>query len=694
MTIESCGTGWGVDAYRLVNILIGKPCKGYYLRWWYNGWHYWFFLPGETTITTEGEDYRTIGTRSIRMGTGQVILTQIQAIRTILNTREVYLLTADGWKHIRIDPGSMKVYGNQLNGYEAEIIAVIGSKEISYITGFSPVTDVPIVDPVPDPDACGIVIGTQVWACKNVASNFPNSKVYANDEANRAIYGGLYTWYQVTSSGFVPPGWHVPTNAEWQTLIDFIGDPSIGGGILKETGTDHWLTPNAGALDVYGFKALGAGWANASGYFYGLHGYGDFWTADEESTSNAHAVQLAYNTAAVGTYGLPKGNWFSVRLIKDSFAALLLIDKDSNVYTSVIIGTQEWLVENLKTTTYANGVSIPNLPGAGTQYNDYYLPSLDETQEMRTVLYDFGVGGLTENNYWTSTEVSATQAYSVNMFNGAADWDYKYEGEGKIRPCRSFVDAPAVYALRDVGPGGGLIFYIDGAGTTYLEAAPIDLDIFVVWSSVYDEAIGTTGSAIGTGQANTTAIIGQTGHTFSAAEVCDELIIDSGGTDWVDDTDGAYCYYNNFESYKEPYGPLYNWYAVNNANGIAYFERNGVQEPEWRVASDTDWDALIAALGGAGVAGGKLKELGLTHWLTPNTGADNSSGFTGVGTGYRQHTDGTFGFFKRYCFFWTTHEVDDDQASYSGIGYTDDNCDVYDNGYKAAGMSVRCMRDV
>ena len=38
--------------------------------------------------------------------------------------------------------------------------------------------------------------------------------------------------------------------------------------------------------------------------------------------------------------------------------------------------------------------------------------------------------------------------------------------------------------------------------------------------------------------------------------------------------------------------------------------------------------------------------------------------------------------------------MDDDQASYSGIGYTDDNCDVYDNGYKAAGMSVRCMRDV
>ena len=693
MIIESFGRGWGLDAYRLVNILMRKPCKGYYLRWWYNGWHYWFFLPGEMTMITEGEEYRTIGTREIRMGTGQLILTQMQAIRTILNTREVYLLTSDGWKNIRIEPGSMKIYGNQIDGYEAEITAIIGSKEISY-TGYSPVGYVPDVDPVPDADACEIVIGTQVWACKNVSSNFPNSKVYANNEANRAIYGGLYSWYQVTASGFAPPGWHVPTQADWQTLIDFIGDQAVGGGILKETGTEHWATPNAGAVDTYGFKALGAGWANSIGYFYGLLGYGDFWTASEQDSSKGYAVQVAYNSAAIASYGLPKGNWFSVRLIKDSFAALILVDKDSNVYTTITVGSQQWIVENLKTTTYANGVAIPNLAGAGTQYNDWYLPSLDETQKMRTELYDQGVGGFDDATYWTSTEVSATQGYAVNMANGAEDWEYKYSTENSIRPCRSFIDVPGAYSLRDVGPAGGLIFYIDGAGTTYLEAAPIDQDVTAVWSNLYDQAIGTTSSAIGAGQANSTLIMGQTGHTFSAAQLCDELVIDSGGGDWIADTAGAYCYYNNYDGYKEPYGLLYNWYAVNNVNGLAYFERNGIQELGWRVASDTDWDTLIAALGGAGVAGGKLKEAGLTHWLTPNTGADNSSGFTGVGTGYRQHTDGAFGFFKRYCFFWTSVEVDDDQASYSGIGYTDDNCDVYDNGFKAAGMSVRCVRDI
>ncbi|HUX57061.1 MAG TPA: FISUMP domain-containing protein [Bacteroidales bacterium] len=365
MTIESCGAGWGLDAYRLVNVLIGKPCKGYYLRWWYNGWHYWFFLPGETIMVTEGEEYRTISTRTIRMSTGQVIYTQIQAIKTILHTREVYLLTVDGWANVRIEPGSMKIYDNKINGYEAEITAIIGSKAISYLTGYSPVAEIPVVDPVPDPDACGITIGTQVWACKNVASTFPNSKVYANNEANRAIYGGLYTWYQITTVGFAPPGWHVPTRAEWYTLIAFIGDITNGGGRLKEAGTDHWSDPNTGGVDTYGFKALGSGWANAVDEYYGIKSYTDFWTVDDINSWGAGAIQIGYNSAAIGAFTLPKANWFSVRLIKDVVASPILTDIDGNIYTSVIIGAQEWIVENYRPTKYANGDPITVITDAG-----------------------------------------------------------------------------------------------------------------------------------------------------------------------------------------------------------------------------------------------------------------------------------------------------------------------------------------
>jgi hypothetical protein len=81
------------------------------------------------------------------------------------------------------------------------------------------------------------------------------------------------------------------------------------------------------------------------------------------------------------------------------------------------------------------------------------------------------------------------------------------------------------YSLRDIGPAGGWICYVDG-GTTYYEAAPTDQAI-VPWSNITGQEIGVTakGTAIGTGQANTTAIIGQVGHITSAAKLCDDLIV-------------------------------------------------------------------------------------------------------------------------------------------------------------------------
>jgi len=53
-----------------------------------------------------------------------------------------------------------------------------------------------------------------------------------------------------------PAGWHVPSDAEWKTLEDYLGGISVAGGILKEAGTAHWLTPNTGATNQYGFTAL------------------------------------------------------------------------------------------------------------------------------------------------------------------------------------------------------------------------------------------------------------------------------------------------------------------------------------------------------------------------------------------------------------------------------------------------------
>src|ERR1035437_993260 len=72
-----------------------------------------------------------------------------------------------------------------------------------------------------------VTIGSQVWMKKNYDADYPGSKVYDNDEDNRSIYGGLYTHDQIMSEDFCPSGWHVPTEAEWDALLAYLGDTDV-----------------------------------------------------------------------------------------------------------------------------------------------------------------------------------------------------------------------------------------------------------------------------------------------------------------------------------------------------------------------------------------------------------------------------------------------------------------------------------
>jgi uncharacterized protein (TIGR02145 family) len=73
---------------------------------------------------------------------------------------------------------------------------------------------------------------------------------YYNDQATYGtVYGALYNWYTVNAGNLCPTGWHVPTDAEWTTLTDFLGGVSVAGGKLKEAGYAHWAEPNTGATN-------------------------------------------------------------------------------------------------------------------------------------------------------------------------------------------------------------------------------------------------------------------------------------------------------------------------------------------------------------------------------------------------------------------------------------------------------------
>lgn len=93
-----------------------------------------------------------------------------------------------------------------------------------------------------------------------------------------------------------------------------------------------------------------------------------------------------------------------------------------------------------------------------------------------------------------------------------------------------------------------------------------------------------------------------------------------------------WCHYNNDVNLGATYGKLYNWFAVKLLQmDIDYYNAANPTTPwGWRVPTQSDFNTLATALGGANVAGGKMKMQGTTYWNSPNTGADNSSGFSSI----------------------------------------------------------------
>ncbi|MBN2213748.1 MAG: T9SS type A sorting domain-containing protein [Bacteroidales bacterium] len=146
---------------------------------------------------------------------------------------------------------------------------------------------------------------------------------------------------------------------------------------------------------------------------------------------------------------------------------------------------------------------------------------------------------------------------------------------------------------------------------------------------------------------------------------------------------GAYSIYNNDSSTIETYGYLYNWYAV--------IDENNICPAGWHVPLDADWTILETYLEGREVAGGKLKEAGISHWEDPNTNATNESGFTALPGGLR-FPDGVFYSIGRRGFFWSSTK---NTEIYAWLRYMECTSEsIFKTNYdKHNGLSVRCIKD-
>jgi len=185
-----------------------------------------------------------------------------------------------------------------------------------------------------------IKIGEQVWMAENLRTTKYNdgtaislvtdatawvnltTPAYCwsnNDIGNNPVYGALYNWYTVKTGKLCPSGWHVPTDAEWTILETHLGGVAVAGGEMKETGTEHWLTPNTDATNESGFRARGGGWRDGdNGGFLTLGWAGKWWTSQETSPDRAYWREIYHNSGSVihGAGGQPKFG-MSIRCVKD-----------------------------------------------------------------------------------------------------------------------------------------------------------------------------------------------------------------------------------------------------------------------------------------------------------------------------------------------------------------------------------------
>jgi uncharacterized protein (TIGR02145 family) len=184
-----------------------------------------------------------------------------------------------------------------------------------------------------------ITLGTQVWMVENlkvthyrngdiipnvtdnaVWSNLPTGAYsdYNNIPDSSKTYGRLYNFYTILDSrNLAPTGWHVPTDAEWFTLINYLGSDSVAGGKMKEKGTKHWQTPNEGATNEIGFTGLPTGYRGTNGPFGQMGYFGYYWSSSEYDSGSALYRFISFDSKDVASGRVPKNVGSAVRCLKD-----------------------------------------------------------------------------------------------------------------------------------------------------------------------------------------------------------------------------------------------------------------------------------------------------------------------------------------------------------------------------------------
>lgn len=626
-----------------------------------------------------------------------------------------------------------------------------------------------------------VQIGNQVWMAENLrTTKYANGDpiAFISDTANWEFVdydaftfyeldssliipnGYLYNWHVIADPRNVcPTGWHVPRESEWIEMINYLGGTVAALGKLKSVSSNYWLPPNVSATNSSGFSAVGSGQINSLS-FISLLNDAFYWSSSLRFINiveNAYSLEISHDENFIQeTMSTSLRMGHSIRCIQgDEFfpydfggsvlnpniAYGTLTDIEGNRYRTISFEGQEWMAENLRTSTYSNGDPIPYL----SDPLDWQNTTEGAFNLLQWALKGYGIGKLYNQHAVKDTRNICPSGWRVPE---VVDFDILFANlDGRVNAASHLksIDhwSNELPGTSDNSIGfsaipGGMVDYLGNQDNAYFNRLwtitgsnldqiimpiHIEKDINIASTLSYtsnmyymnegysvrcildnpiyyfpmDSILNSTltyGSisdfngndykTITIGTQNWMAQNLRTSH-FSNGDPIPAM---QSNSDWANASTPGFSSLYNDVTYDSLCGKMYNFYTVSDIRNVC--------PTNWHVPTDAEWQILIDYLGGTQFAGAFLKSEGDQYWtpiqFNPFAPGNNSTGFSALPAGTR---DG-MGFFLNngsLATFWSSTDLGGGEAFATYMDSVSDFSEYqglsgYTNGY-----SIRCVED-
>ncbi|MCO5231313.1 MAG: fibrobacter succinogenes major paralogous domain-containing protein [Chitinophagales bacterium] len=559
-----------------------------------------------------------------------------------------------------------------------------------------------------------IQIGSQTWMAENLRTSRLNDNSYSipyaafseiNSEnlavAYHAIYGTqilnywsdtaygmLYNWGAARNPKLCPKGWRVPSQEDFLFIQN-----------LAETlkSTSGWDIADPRVNNESGFSAIPSGRRTSNTIGYNGGGtFAYYWTNSIIPTGlneySALGQLINSNLSGNPFNGIPTpfNYLLACRCIKDDCKKTPTANAGADKLN--IIGTSASL--NADNPSYGTGQWTIISGEGGSIRNNFPLNSMNylDGKAGETYLLQWTVSGACASASDTmmvsfcpsiSTADAGTDQLNIIGTSTLLNASSVEHGSGSwsiISGAGGFINSPQNPQSSFIGTEGNtyvLRWTVSTSCTSNYDDVSISFEKFLNPDLNYGTVTDIDGNSYATIQIGNQIWMAENLKTtqYNDGTSIPNITLDS---QWAALSTGAWCYYNNDSTKNNPYGKMYNWYSTITGKLCPL---------GWRIPTQSDFEQLASYLSPG--TGGKLKSI--AGWMSPNTGADNSTGFAGLPGGTRD-ANGVFSGLGNLGSWWTNTDLDGVNAWLRQLKYNKDTFSNNGLNHKRA-HSCRCIKE-